>query len=274
MTSGRFLRYGVLLALAPAILAVALSGRAGVAFTSILHPALVFVCALLSLWVANMYRSDLRRAFLLLSTFFTSYGLANVDAFVAQLRTAMGDAFLGVVFFWQVITYTVLLAACVFVLRAIGAGKLTRGGFAVLGVLAAAAVGTVASAIPQTLDLYETDPISATLFLFIRVGDMVAMLLLVPVLLRYIQGAKAKYQESTSFVVIAAGITSSLVLAYFYELVRGMPLSEIALAEFHQGSVLDGLYIFGYVTVAAGLIAHRKHQEWSFASLDERLESD
>ena len=71
--------------------------------------------------------------------------------------------------------------------------------------------------------------------------------------------------------LVLAGIVSSLVLVYVYELVKGEPLSVIAAVEYQTGSVLDGLYLFGYLVVTIGLFAHRKHQEWSFSRLDEVL---
>ena len=96
VTSGLFLKLGLVTALLPAAVAVALSGGVAEWYTKLIQPGLLLVCCLLSLWTAMMYRSHLRQAFLFLSAFLFSYGLVNITPLVDKLRDASGDSFLTV----------------------------------------------------------------------------------------------------------------------------------------------------------------------------------
>ena len=271
MTSQRFLRIALPALLVPAALAVLLPTEAGAWYAKMAQPGLLFANSLLSLWVALMYRAALRRAFLFLSAFLLSYGLVGTAPLIEQMREALGDNFLTVVITWQVATYLMLLLACVFILRAIGITTMGKWGIPVMGITLLLAAGVVANGMTFFFDLLEIDTKVAVLILLIRIFDVLVMLMLVPVLLLYVEGARAKYQESATFAFVAMAIIASLVFVYLYELIKGQPIAQIAEAEYQKGSLLDGLYIFMYLTIAVGLFAHRKHQQWSLRKLERNL---
>ena len=225
----------------------------------------------LSLWVAQMYRRDLRRSFLFLSLFLFLYGLVNTAPLVDEMRKALGENFLTVVITWQVTTYFMLFVACVFILRAIGITTMGKWGIPVMGITLLLAAGVVANGMTFFFDFLKVDTRAAVLIFLIRIFDVLVMLMLVPVLLLYVEGARAAYQESATFAFVAMAIIASLVFVYLYELIKGQPLAQIAEAEYQKGSLLDGLYIFMYLTVAVGLFAHRKHQQWSLRKLERNL---
>lgn len=271
MTSRLFLAISLPLALIPAAIAVVLSGEAASSYTKLLQPGVLLVGCLLSLWVAMMYRADLRRAFLFLSAFLLLYGLVNITPLVEETRNALKDNFLTGVIIWQVVTYLMLFAACVFILRAVGITSMGRWGVPVMGATLLLAVGFVANGLEPFRDLFELNAKFAVLQLLIRICDVVVMLMLVPVLLLYVEGARATYQESATFAFVALAVIASLVFVYMYEFIKGQSFIEIAQGEYQKGSLLDGLYIFMYLTIAVGLYAHRKHQEWSLRKLEGNL---
>ncbi|MBI4200176.1 MAG: hypothetical protein HY535_06865 [Chloroflexi bacterium] len=271
MTSGLFLAIALPLAVIPAAIAVVLSGEAASSYTKLLQPGVLLVGCLLSLWVAMMYRADLRRAFLFLAAFLLLYGLVSTAPLVEQLAKALADNFLTFLIAWQVTTYLMLFAACVSILRAVGVTTMGKWGIPVMGATLLLAIGVLANGMPSFLDTLEVNLKAAVLVFLIRILDVLVMLMLVPVLLLYLEGARAKYQESATFAFVALGIVASLVFVYVYELIKGQPLMEIAQGEYQKGSLLDGLYIFMYLTVALGLFAHRKHQQWILGKLEHNL---
>lgn len=271
MTSGLFLRLSLTVALIPAAVAVALSGEAAARYTKLAQPGLLFASCALSLWVAMMYRADLRRAFLFLSAFLFLYALVNINPLVEQMQKALGDDFLTLVISWQVADYSMLFLACVFILRAVGTTNMGKWGIPVMAVTLLLGVGVVINGVESFRELVELNAKFALLQLLIRIGDVVVLLLLVPVLLLYVEGARAKYQESATFAFVAFGIIASLVFVYVYELVKGQSMAQIAGAEYQKGSLLDGLYIFMYLMMALGLYAHRKHQQWSLNKIDSLI---
>jgi hypothetical protein len=218
-----------------------------------------------------MYRSDLKRAFLLLAVYLLSYGVLGISPLVEAMRDALKGNFLTVLLVWQVATYGVLVGACLLVLRTIGVRRIARWGLPVLAAVLTLAVAVVINGLSEFRDVLPLSARAAVLFLLIRILDMLVLLLLVPVLLLYIQHARATYQESTSFLVVVLGIVASLVLAYVYEVAKAQPLAQIAAVEFQKGSLLDALFIFIYAMIPIGLLAHRKHQEWSLKKLEHAL---
>ena len=271
MTSGRFLILSLPVALIPAAVAVALSGEAAAWYTKLVEPGLLLVSCLLSLWVAMMYRTDLRRAFLFLAGFLLLYGLASTTPLAEQTQKALGDDFLTLLISWQVADYLMLFLACAFILRAIGITTMGKWGIPVMGITLLLAVGVVVNGMTSFSDLLETNTRAAVLVFLIRIFDVVVLLMLVPVLLLYVEGARAKYQESATFAFVAFGIIAGLVFVYGYELVKGQSIAQIAEAEYQKGSILDGLYIFMYLMVAVGLYAHRKHQQWSLSRIERMI---
>ncbi len=271
MTSRLFLIIGISAAVIPAAVAVALSERAATLYTEVLQPGILLLSCPLAVWVARMYRKDLRWAFIFLSVFLLSYGFANITPLTDKMAATLGGNFLTVLWIWQVFTYLMLLLACLSILRAIGLKRLHAWALLVMALTLLLAAGIIANGLGSFSEQFKVLPRGAMLLLLIRVFDALVLLMLVPVLLLYVQNARAKYQESSTFSVIVLSIIASLVFVYVYEVVKGASITQIATVEFHKGSVLDGLYIFLYLTIAVGLYAHRKHQDWSLKQLDQVL---
>ena len=271
MTSALFLGLGLAAALLPAAVAVALSGEAAAWYNKVVQPGLLLASSLLSLWASTMYRSHLRQAFLFLAGFLLSYGVVNITPLLEEMREALDGNFLTVLLLWQVLTYLMLFVACVSTLRAIDVTRLARWGLPVVGLTLILAVGILVNGVPTFLDHLEVSTRAAVQILLIRIFDMIVMLMLVPVILLFVQSARAKYRESATFSFVLMGIIASLILVYIYELVTGQSIAEIAASDFQQGSVLDGLYLFAYFTVVVGLYAHRKHHDWSLRRLERAV---
>jgi hypothetical protein len=278
LTSGRFMGIAMLLALAPAGIAVALSGKPAEIYTKALHPGLLVLGGTLAVWTGAMYRKDLRRAFWCLAVFLYSYGLLNISPFIQVLQSVLGEPslppmlnFLTVLLCWQVATYLVLFVACLSILRAVGVKRLKVWGLLISGAAAVLGLFIIYTGFEDFNLFYQVSKQYAVSLLLIRIFDMLVFVMLVPVLMLYLQGARSKYQESSTFMVVVVGIIASLVAVYIYELVRAESLVRISAEEFEKGSFLDGLYIYAYLLIGIGLMAHRKHQEWSMSKIEDEL---
>ncbi len=271
MTSTKFLKFALPTTLVPAALALLLPAQLKPRYAEFIQPALLLANFVLALWVARMYRDDLRHAFLFLAGFLFFYSLVIIEPVIAAAQRSLGENFLTALVVYQVITYAMLLIACFNILKVIGVTKLDRHGWYVVAIALVFGAAIVAYLIPTFRDSVAVDRLAGVLFLLIRIFDVLVMVMLVPVLWLYAQNQRQKYQESASFTTVVIGIVASLILVYVYELIRQTPLIELAQVEFRKGSLLDGLYIFGYLVIAVGLFAHRKHQEWSFKAIDNIL---
>jgi hypothetical protein len=236
-----------------------------------MEPALLFAAGALALWVAAMYRGEMRRVFTFLAVFLLLYGLVNTTSLVDRAGELLDGNFFRALLAYQLFSYAFLLMAGVGILRVVEVTRLNIWGWVSVAAGAALAIVIVASATSTFRDVFGDNVEAAFLYLVIRIFDVLVMVMLIPVVWLYVQNARAKYQESATFAVVAIGVVASLVLAYLYELVKQQPLADIV-EEFQSGSVLDALYLFGYVLLAVALIAHRKHQDWSLKQLDRILE--
>ncbi len=272
MTSARTLALSLPLALVVGTLAVAFPSSAASWYTRILEPSLLFAAGALALWVATMYRGDMRRVFTFLAVFLVLYGLVNTTSLTDWSGNVLGDSFFRALLAYQLFAYAFLLLAAIAILRVVEVRRLNRWGWLAVAGGAGLAIAIVAYAAPTFRDLFGSNLEAAFLYLTIRIFDVSVMLMLIPVMWLYVQNARAKYQESATFAVVAGGVVASLVLAYIYEMLKQKPLADIAVTEFQTGSMLDALYLFGYVLLAAALVAHRMHQQWSLARLDRVLE--
>ena len=258
-------------ATAAALLAQLLPGGAGARYAQVMHPVALIAGGLLAFWVATYYRGRMRDAFLLIGGFLVLYSLLAIEWIVSGAADLFGANFLRALLVYQIVLYSQLLTASVLVVRMMDVRRLTTAGWTVAATGLVLGVLFVANALPAVRELLAASAEAGALYLMIRIYDALVMTMMLPVVWLYVQNAQARYQENATFTLVLAGIISSLVLVYVYELVKGEPLSVIAAAEYQAGSVLDGLYLFGYLVVAIGLFAHRKHQEWSFNRLDEVL---
>lgn len=274
MTSQRFIAIAIPTALLLSLLAVALPGGAGATYARFILPISLALGAGLAFWVGAFYRAGMRNAFFLIGGFLLLYALTNWDWLLSAIAERMGGSFLRALLVYQFIDYAMLLSAIVWVVRMMDVRRLSKPGWLVaLGAIAIAAAFVV-NGMPTVRELFDLSTEAGTIYLVIRLFDVLVMSLLVPVVWLYIQNARARYQENSTFTLVLVGIVASLNAVYFYELLKGSPLTVIAASEYQQGSFLDVLYLFGYLLIAIGLVAHRKHQQWSFNRLDQLLLGD
>jgi hypothetical protein len=280
MTTSRTFLLASPLILLLAVLAVLLPGDRGAWYAKVLEPGFLLANALLALWVSRMYRGPLRSAFFFLTLFFTLYGLLNIENLVERARQALDGSFLRALLAYQIVTYLCLLAACASILKAISVRQLSAGGRIVTGLGLILAVLIVLFFVPVFSDFLGVDALPnefAVLNLLVRIFDVTVMVLLLPVIWLYVQHARAKYQESATFTIVAVGIVASLVLVYLTEIFTWEPIAEVVDGavvinqENHAGTYLDTLYIFGYLLIGVGLFLHRKHQEWSLKKVESLL---
>jgi hypothetical protein len=268
MTSGRFLKVALPLAVIVALLTWALPSAFGARYAQLMHPGALTVAAALAIWVAVFYRGSMRGVFFLLAGFLLLYSMTTNSWVVEEVAELLGSSFLRVLLVYQVVTYAFLLTASALVVRLMDVRRLNRAGIAVTAGAVLLAAVLLIYFLPTFRDLTGEVRI---ILLLIRIFDMLILAMLVPVMWLYVQSARSKYQESGTFMLVTGGIVASLVSVYLYELVKQDSLLNISINEYQAGSVLDALYLFGYLVVAIGLFAHRKHHEWVFARLDDLL---
>jgi len=115
------------------------------------------------------------------------------------------------------------------------------------------------------------DPTGSIMGMVVRIIDMTIVLMLVPVILLYLQYLRAKAQESLTFALTMGGLIFSLLSTYVFQLAMRVPLAVIRTDYYQQGSVLDALYIFGYLMIVVGLYASMKYDEWGFMAIERAL---
>lgn len=267
VTTNRFIALSAPIVLAASLAAWVLPA----AYAQVMHPFAVAAAGLLSLWVASFYGATMRKAFLLIAAFLLLYAPTASSWVLDQLTGALGSAFLGTLLAYQTLTYATLLIACVLIVRLMEVRRVHRDGWLVSAGVAAAGVVIIVNGLSTFRDLLDISTEAGAIYLTIRIFDVLVMTALTPVLWLYVQNGRAKYQESATFMLVMIGIVLSLVLVYFYELAKQAPLIEVA-AEYQTGSLLDSLYLFGYLAIGAALYAHRKHQDWSYAVVANAME--
>ena len=187
------------------------------------------------------------------------------------MSDALDENFTRALLGYQLFTYAFLVVAAVMVARITGLPGIALRGRLVLVAFGALAVVIVVRSFPTFDDLSEIDGETAALYLVIRILDVVAMLLIVPAIILFVQKVRNRHRESLSFSVIGVGIVASLISVYIYELISGDSLFEIAGRDYQQGSLLDALYIFGYAVLGTGIVAHWWHQEVSMRQVERLL---
>jgi hypothetical protein len=274
MTSQRFIAIAAPAALVLALLAVALPDGSGAQYARLAQPLGLAVGAGLAFWVGAFYRAGMRNAFFLIGGFLLLYCLTNWDWLLSGIAQRLGGNFLRTLLVYQIVDYAMLLTATVWIVRMMDVRRLSMAGWVVATLTIALASAFVANGMSTFRELYDVSAEAGSIYLVIRVFDVLVMTMLVPVVWLYVQNARSQYQENSTFMLVLVGIIASLTTVYFYELLKGDPLTVIAASEYQQGSLLDVLYLFGYLIICVGLFAHRKHQEWSFGRLDQLLLGD
>lgn len=243
-------------------------------YTKIMHPLALLSGAILALRVALIYQGELRRVFLFLSLFLFLMMLAHIDPFMAYLLSRAGALFPVVVLLMQWITYAMLILCSLSVLKVTELRRLSKMGAIALALVSFIGILIVTYHIPsmfQQIFVFHYAAVYTLSVLLIRIADAAIVIMLVPVVILYAEQMKVEGRESLTFTAIVAGIILSLTAAYAYEIGLGMPLHLVKQEVYHTGSILDALYLFSYLTIAAGLYVHRRYDEWGFALIEHAL---
>ena len=240
-------------------------------YTSIMHPLILFIGFVLALMAASIYQKELKKSFLFLSLFLIFYMLSNILILWEFLYTLLGYNAVFLVLLFQVATYAMLITSCVYTLKVIEVKRMNRYGWIFLGVMLPLCIYIVIYGVPSMINAILVNPTVAVLQMMIRIFDMSIVLMLFPVLLLYLQHLRAKAQESLTFTFIMGGIIIILISTYIFQLALGVSLDTIYSNYFQKGSILDAIYIFGYLIVAAGLYVNRKYDDWGFRMIERAL---
>ena len=263
----------IVLMLPPALICLILPGTIGSSYTKIMHPLALLIGGLLSLRVAAIYKNWLRKMFIFLSLFLFFMMLAHTDPLMALL-SAFGNLFPLFVLIMQWTTYTMLVLCAIYVLKVTELREIGMTGW--IAILAVSFLGVVIvtyqipSVLQQVIGFHYADIYTISLLL-IRLTDVAIVIMLVPVVILYAQQMRLEGRESMTFTTIICGIILSLTATYVYEISFGVPLYVMAHEVYHTGSILDALYMFSYLIIAAGLYVHKKYDEWGFDMVEHAL---
>lgn len=240
-------------------------------YASIMIPLALLIGFILALRVASIYEKELKKSFLFLSLFLILYMLANILALWEFLYSLLGQNAVFLVFLLQVVVYAMLITSCVYILRVIDVKRMNRYGWISLGLMFPLCVYIVVHGAPSLVTASLVSLIVAISQLMVMVFDMTIILMLLPVLFLYLQYLRQTAQESITFTFIMGGLIFSLFSTYVFQSVMGVSWYIIAEEYSQKGSILDTLYIFGYLIVAAGLYVHRKYDEWGYNIVDRAM---
>lgn len=265
-----FLKVMILFMVVFALICLILPVTIASGYTKVMHPLALLIGAVLSQRVASIYQSELRKAFTFLSLFLLFMMLAHIDPFIALLGI-FGDLSPLAVLIMQWITYAMLVLCSLYVLKVTELRKISKRGWIAITAVSFLGIFIVTYHIPSLLQQIHYAAVYTLSLFFIRLADAAIVIMLVPVVILYAQQMKAEGRESITFTAIIGGIILSLTAAYVYEIGLGMPLYVVAQEVYHTGSILDALYLFSYLTIAAGLYVHKRYDEWGFAMIEQAL---
>jgi hypothetical protein len=268
-----FLKVMILFMVVFALICLILPVTIASGYTRVMHPLALLIGAVLSQRVASIYQSELRKAFIFLSLFLFLMMLAHIDPFMALLST-FGDLFPLVVLIMQWITYAMLVLCSLCVLKVTELREISKRGGIAITVVSVIGILIVTYHIPSLLQqifVFHYAAVYTLSLLLIRLADAAIVIMLVPVVILYAQQMKLEGRESITFTAIIGGIILSLTAAYVYEIGLGMPLHVVKQEVYHTGSILDALYLFSYLMIAAGLYVHKRYDEWGFALIEQAL---
>lgn len=267
----RILIIAVLIAAALSFSCLILPETVAGIYASIMHPLTLFVGFILALRVASIYERELKKSFLFLSLFLILYMLANIYPLWKCLHYLMGDNTLYLVLLLQVVDYSMLITSCVYTLKVIEVKRMNRYGWIALGMMFPLCVYVVYYEVPWWSTMIADNLAVAISQMLIRVFDMSITLMLLPVLFLYLQYLRQKAQESITFALSMSALVFAMFSTYVFQLAMGVSIDTIASEYFQKGSVLDTVYIFGYLLIAVGLYAHRKYDEWGYSMVDRAM---
>ena len=260
--------------LLPSLICLFLPDTIASYYTRLMYPATLFIAAFFSMRIASIYQKWLRKAFVFLSLFLSLMMLAQLEPHWEIWRAMIGTSFPLFVLLTQWATYAMLVLCALYVLKVTELREVSRTGW--LAILALGFLGLIIllyhlpSVLQQVSGSRYADVYTISLVL-IRLLDVAIVIMLVPVVILYAQQMKVEGRESVTFTTVICGIILSLTAAYIYELVSGVPLYVIRHAVYQTGSILDAVYLFSYLIIAAGLYVHKKYDEWGYRMVEKVL---
>jgi len=247
-----------------------LPGTVANIYVAIMHPLALFCGFVCALRIAVTYRKQLKKSFLFLALFLLLYIPANILSLWKYLSSIMGTNTMYLVLLLQIVAYTMLITSCVYTMRVINVRRMNRYGWISLGIMIPLCVFVVVYEIPWALGHVSLNPTVTILRMVIRVFDMVIILMLMPVLFLYLQYLRQKHQkqESITFSLTIGALIFTLFSTYIFQLSTGLSLDTISNEYFQKGSLLDTIYMLGYLLMATGLFIHLKYDEWGYKTID------
>lgn len=257
-----------------------LLGEAGRIYTFIAMPVALMASVAFGLKVAFTYQRDLRKTFLFLSffllvtaAFVLMISIVNLSAQIygsipPQLMP-MVHILTGSSLLLEILTGAMLILSCVYTLKVITVKHMTQIEWLAIGFLLVLGLIIVLEPITPVLAGAEITAEILQGMLHRFVGVATAMIL-VPVLFLYGHQLRGEAKESVTFALIVIGIIFSTNVDYVYSIgmsvISGISYAEVA-GTFQTGSILDSLFLMGWLTINAGLFIHMNYSKWSLKSI-------
>ena len=271
MSPKQVLLVGIITAVIISSISLLLPETAAIIYTSALQPIILLICAIFALRVARLYERELKMAFLLLSTFFIFYTISSISALWALLYSLNAQNTNILLLSLQILAYSFLFAACFYILKTMAVRKMSRYGWIALGVMFLIGILIVVYELPWMLTLMPLNPFTAIFRMVIRAFDVIVILVLLPVPFMYLQYFRNRASESITFTLIMFGLIFSLMSTYIFQMSLGISMETLAINYFQKGSVLDVVYMLGYLIVVLGLYVHIKYHEWGLKAITKLM---
>ena len=265
----------------PALIVLFLPAGVVSAYIDVIEPLALLIAAALALWVAFIYRKELKAAFIYLSAFLLIYMLAiilflsNSPILLPYLKPVIGDAeILLLVQGIQFINYFVLILFCINLLKVVDVRQLNRNGWLIATL---AFIFCIFLAIYPELELIRNISsfgLPAVLYIIIRILDAALIIVLTPVVWLYIQYLKSRQRQSLTFTVIIFGIVCATLFDYLFQLIVTVFPRLLAEGSPLYNTIPEALFIYGYLIIVVGLYAHRKQDEWGYNTIDRAIRGE
>jgi hypothetical protein len=223
-------------------------------YASILMPSLLLLSVVLGIKVAFTYERDLKLAFLFISGYLAVLTLGNLKPFWILIYGWWEYAPL----LFDILASSMLLLACIYILRVIETKHMTRGEWAMMGGVFAVCLLVVTY--PAILGKI------ALISIAFRILNVSLVILLLPVLFLYLHQFRGEAKESVTFGMIVVGIIVATIADWIYEIVTRIPHAELG-RHFQTGSPYDALLLLAYFTIFLGLFVHINYERWSLQRL-------
>lgn len=263
----RILLLAVAGAVVLSLLCIILPGNISKVYISVMEPIALLAGFVFGIQVANYYTRELKKSFLFLSLFLLLYIFPNITFIWDYLFSTLGKSAIFIVLALQVADYAMLLLSCYYTIKVIDVKRMNRFGWAASGILSVLCLYIIYAGLVKVLPNFPVNPAVAVSSMVIRVFDMAVILMLIPVFFLYIQYLRAKAQESVTFTFIMCGLILSLFSTYIVEIFVGASSGY----DFEGSSLLNALYLFGYLLMVIGLYAGRRYDEWGFKMIEKAL---